>query len=70
MQTDKPVSFLMIGEEINIGSRKSQPFELIELIEPFEQIQHFKPLVRVENIQPLRPHKPFISSQPQTPSTN
>jgi len=28
----------MIGENTNIGRRKSQPFELIEQIEPLEQI--------------------------------
>ena len=54
----------MIGENTNIGRRKSQPFEHIEPIEPFEQLQkplkphkHQKPhkhLVRVVYVQPLR----------------
>ena len=33
---------LILGENINIGRRKFQPFELIERIEPFERHKHHK----------------------------
>jgi len=49
----------MIGENTNIGRRKSQPLELIEQIEPFEHCLSCVFLEQTATIKPAQQIKPL-----------